>query len=259
MELRILSFESSSNWVSVALLEARVIVSQARDETFMHTKSEESRQTAQTLLLPTIDRLLKAQGWEKDTIDCIVVGIGPGSFTGMRTAVVTARTLAQALELPLVGVSIFDCYARWIEEKYITNQPIEMLKYGIVLPAGKENYLISCYPYEESSPGPLFLHKEQLNLGLNQVELWFANSQAKDELAKDHKNIEELPVLENVAATQAQIAHDRLSLSRSLKSREFVSIDQKSPFRSILLEEFPFERVKPLYVRGASVTVKEQP
>jgi tRNA threonylcarbamoyladenosine biosynthesis protein TsaB len=40
-----------------------------------------------------------------DTVERIAVGIGPGGFTGLRIGIATARALAQARDLPLVGVS----------------------------------------------------------------------------------------------------------------------------------------------------------
>lgn len=49
------------------------------------------------------DAVAEAGGWER--IGSIVTGVGPGSFTGMRIAVSTARALAQARALPLVGVT----------------------------------------------------------------------------------------------------------------------------------------------------------
>ncbi len=52
-------------------------------------------------LLPTIDTLLDKQSL-KDLI-YIAVGIGPGTFTGTRIGVVTAKTLAFAHDLPLIG------------------------------------------------------------------------------------------------------------------------------------------------------------
>lgn len=50
------------------------------------------------VLLPKIQELLEGQ-----TIDFIGVGVGPGSFTGTRVGVMTAKTLAFALKIPLVS------------------------------------------------------------------------------------------------------------------------------------------------------------
>ncbi len=56
-------------------------------------------------MLPLADQLLTRAGLEWDSIQRIAVGVGPGTFTGLRVGVATARGLAQSLSLDLVGVS----------------------------------------------------------------------------------------------------------------------------------------------------------
>lgn len=55
-------------------------------------------------LLATIDRLLRDVGLEPAVLGGIVVGTGPGAFTGLRVGLATAKGLAHALAIPLVGV-----------------------------------------------------------------------------------------------------------------------------------------------------------
>ncbi len=62
-------------------------------------------------LLPLIDNSLKQANYAIKDIESIVVGLGPGSFTGIRIGVSTARGLAQALGKPVFGVSTSDCLA----------------------------------------------------------------------------------------------------------------------------------------------------
>ena len=65
------------------------------------------------VLLPEIDRSVEAAGgWER--IDRIAIGIGPGSFTGLRIGISTARALAQAREIPLAPVGSLAALARGI-------------------------------------------------------------------------------------------------------------------------------------------------
>ena len=62
-------------------------------------------------VLEDADELLRANGVERSELSAIVVGTGPGSFTGMRLGLAAARGLALALELPVAGVSTLDALA----------------------------------------------------------------------------------------------------------------------------------------------------
>ncbi len=62
-------------------------------------------------VLEDLDALLRRGGVRHSQLEAIVVGIGPGSFTGLRMGIATARALAFSLELPLAGVSTLDALA----------------------------------------------------------------------------------------------------------------------------------------------------
>src|SRR4051795_5403230 len=62
-------------------------------------------------LLEDVDALLRQSGTQTRDIEALAVGIGPGSFTGVRIGLATARGLALALGVPVAGVSTLDALA----------------------------------------------------------------------------------------------------------------------------------------------------
>ncbi|MDY2777550.1 MAG: tRNA (adenosine(37)-N6)-threonylcarbamoyltransferase complex transferase subunit TsaD [Collinsella sp.] len=69
------------------------------------------RRRANVELVSTIDGALKAAGIAMDDVDAFLVGRGPGSFTGVRIGISTAKGLARGANVPLWGVSTLDACA----------------------------------------------------------------------------------------------------------------------------------------------------
>lgn len=72
---------------------------------------ENAGTTHSTTMFDSITKLFNNSGITINEVELIGVGIGPGSFTGIRIAVSTARMFAQLLKKPLVGVNSHEIFA----------------------------------------------------------------------------------------------------------------------------------------------------
>ena len=97
----ILSADTSTLNLSIALLKNGVLLAESETSALKHSSG----------LLPEIDALLKRSGLRIDDISAFCVGLGPGSFTGLRIGVTTMRGLAFSLKKPVIGISSMDCLA----------------------------------------------------------------------------------------------------------------------------------------------------
>lgn len=98
----ILAIETATLVSSVALATADTLLA----EITLQTKKTHSE-----LLMPHIDKILSMAQVSKADIKAVAVSIGPGSFTGLRIGLATAKTLAYALKVPLVGVPTLSALA----------------------------------------------------------------------------------------------------------------------------------------------------
>ena len=94
--MKVLAFDTSSKALSLAILEDKQILA----ETTINITKNHS-----ITLMPAIDFLMASLDWTPKDLDRIVVAEGPGSYTGLRIAVATAKTLAHTLNIELVGMS----------------------------------------------------------------------------------------------------------------------------------------------------------
>lgn len=100
--MRILAIESSLTGGSVAALEDSSVAAERL--------LEPGKRTAQTLT-PAIHALLEQVAWKPRDVELVAVTQGPGSFTGLRIGVTTAKTFAYATGASILGVNTLEVLA----------------------------------------------------------------------------------------------------------------------------------------------------
>ncbi len=130
--MRLLALDTSTRYSSIALC--------SEDELYgEYTWSSANNHSVE--LLEYTRRLLTECQMTLQQLDAIAVAIGPGSFNGVRVALVAAKTLAFALQKPLIGVSTLDVIA--IQQQHVRG-PV-----CAVLEAGRSELYAACYIFEE--------------------------------------------------------------------------------------------------------------
>jgi tRNA threonylcarbamoyladenosine biosynthesis protein TsaB len=104
--VRTLAFDTATRATAVALCGVGDVVYVARDD-----PPDGRRPGHATRLLPLSVSVLERAGIGWDALERIAVGVGPGTFTGLRIGIATARALGQARNVPVVGVSTLQSLA----------------------------------------------------------------------------------------------------------------------------------------------------
>ena len=99
MQPRLLILETSHRIGKVALSHGETIVGErSLDEARRHARD----------LTPAIADLLKQHGWRARDLDGVLVSRGPGSYTGLRVGIMSAKTLSYATGCALLAIDTFD-------------------------------------------------------------------------------------------------------------------------------------------------------
>ncbi len=138
----ILSFETTGNICSAALIDGEGhVIMEASEDRMSHLRE----------LTAMSQKLVDRAGIKKSEISAVASSAGPGSFTGIRIGVTTARTVAQALSVKCISVSSLKIFDRYADE----NRSVAVIfnarrgqVYGAVFGHKKEEIL---------APGPYML------------------------------------------------------------------------------------------------------
>lgn len=132
---KVLTIDTATNCSSIAITEGGITGGNVLASLSLNTRVTHSRR-----LLSSIEYLMQQTEFSWDDLAGIAVSLGPGSFTGLRIGMATAKGLAMAADLPLLGVSTLDALAsRCLSSKLIC----------AVQDARKKEVYTACYRLEK--------------------------------------------------------------------------------------------------------------
>ena len=107
--MRLLALDTATSAITVAAHDGTTVLAARSVEDARHHTEH---------LAPTIEAVLGDAGWSPRALSDIVVGTGPGPFTGLRVGIVTALTLGHATGARVHGVCSLDALARAAREAH---------------------------------------------------------------------------------------------------------------------------------------------
>ncbi|MDR1159925.1 MAG: tRNA (adenosine(37)-N6)-threonylcarbamoyltransferase complex dimerization subunit type 1 TsaB [Syntrophomonadaceae bacterium] len=230
----ILALECSTSVAGVALLKDGVIIK----EIFSNYKKNHSE-----TLLPVIDRSLNECQYVLQDLSAVAITIGPGSFTGLRIGLATAKGLCTASGLPLIAIPTLEVLAH--------NIAYNSLWAGTILDARKNQVYMCVYDVSGGEPVPL--------APVNAVapEIFVANTLELLSIYGEHK----IMLLGDGAITYRKLFessfHQRMIIApahllwpRAAALAELASVKfTKNEFENIDL-------LKPLYIRRSEAEIR---
>lgn len=134
--MKILSIDTSSSICAVAILE---------NDKLLKEISQNNGLNHSVVLMPMIQELLSSLNLELKDINLIVCDKGPGSFTGIRIGVATAKAFSDSLNIPAIGISSLESLAYNITDNSIICSIIDAKNdniYSAIFEKNNENYIL---------------------------------------------------------------------------------------------------------------------
>lgn len=94
--------------------------------------------------LALIEQALRQGGIEREQIDCLAIGLGPGSYTGIRCAIALAQGWQMARAIKLLGISSIECLARQAQHSGIFG------RVNIVIDAQRNEFYLAAYEIDKT-------------------------------------------------------------------------------------------------------------
>ncbi len=219
--MKILGIDTSSMAASVAVIEDNTLIC----EYTINTKKTHSQK-----LMPMIENMLNLSDLSVKEIDAVAICEGPGSFTGLRIGMATAKAIAHVNNIPVIGVNSLEILA--------ANMNLCDKKICSILDAQRNQVYTGRYQYVD---GNLTEIKE---IGIQLIEeLLDELSQSKEEwiLVGEavYKYEDKIKEIQNI---QIPAASNNVTKAGSLCSVAKVKFDQNK-------DVFNCYNINPLYIR----------
>ncbi|MBR1803046.1 MAG: tRNA (adenosine(37)-N6)-threonylcarbamoyltransferase complex dimerization subunit type 1 TsaB [Clostridia bacterium] len=142
--MRILSLDTSSKNASVAILENQEVIIELNNN---------DEKTHSQKLMPMIDEAFQKTNLTLDDISLIACCVGPGSFTGLRIGIATAKAFADSKNIPVVAVNSLEGLAYNLHQKGLVCS---------LLDAKNGNVYCGLFELCENASGSLTVQKQDL-------------------------------------------------------------------------------------------------
>lgn len=165
-------------------------VSLAKDGLILHLLSNESQKEHASFLQTAIQQLTKSAGINLKTIDAVAVTAGPGSYTGLRVGMASAKGLCYALKKPLITIGTLEVLTASALQLFPTDN--EDIFYCPMMDARRMEVFTAVYKYDLSiqlQPCPMILDEFSFEKYLLKNKIvFFGSGSVKWKLVCKHAN-----------------------------------------------------------------------